>query len=135
MQKRLQVGASKNFDLWPRRHLLLGLPKDVPASPHHTEASFLKISNWSGDMPLTTSSSCRRSCRSELSGPSVYDSRCCRLAARSTGTRAMYNDFKDCAVSAAKDAGAVIMEAWHKPRSVKHKGAVDLVRAAVTLMQ
>ena len=24
-----------NFDLWPRRHLLLGRPKDVPASPHH----------------------------------------------------------------------------------------------------
>lgn len=36
--------------------------------------------------------------------------------------------YKDAAVRAAQEAGAIIKDAWGKPRNVMHKGDVDLVR-------
>jgi hypothetical protein len=42
-----------------------------------------------------------------------------------------YGQYTEVALAAAKTAGAIILEAWDKPRSVMHKGKVDLVRGDV----
>lgn len=39
-----------------------------------------------------------------------------------------YTDYLDVAKEAANLAGSILLEAWDKPRLVKHKGTVDLVR-------
>lgn len=43
-----------------------------------------------------------------------------------------YSDFLDVAKEAASLAGEILLEAWDKPRTVKHKGTVDLVRRTTT---
>jgi hypothetical protein len=41
---------------------------------------------------------------------------------------AEYTGFLDVAKEAANQAGEILLEAWDKPRTVIHKGSVDLVR-------
>lgn len=41
-----------------------------------------------------------------------------------------YTEYLDVAKEAANLAGTVLLEAWDKPRTVKHKGTVDLVCTA-----
>jgi hypothetical protein len=45
-----------------------------------------------------------------------------------TGKMQSFSEFLDVAKEAANQAGEILLEAWDKPRTVQHKGSVDLVR-------
>lgn len=55
------------------------------------------------------------------------------LRARASVVPMDYSEYLDVAKQAATLAGEILLEAWDKPRTVKHKGTVDLVRRASTI--
>lgn len=60
--------------------------------------------------------------------PTPVRKRCLRV----TNSSMSYKEYLDAALEAANLAGSVVLEAWDKPRTVVHKGDVDLVCSSET---